>query len=163
MGCSEGEVPEVEVARESAGSPGGEVVEVGRLSGTSPGGTQATISLSPDPPRAGPVEVSIEFASPVEDPGSLTVDLVSPDMPAHGVMRHPVRPTDAGGEGGRYSATVPIPMEGLWNLYLNLDVGVEAVPFEFQVAPHNDVPPSFSGDDSAGGNEPVDHGQHHHH
>jgi hypothetical protein len=60
-----------------------------------------------------------------------SVDLVSPSMPLHGVLRFPV---EKGGPG-LYLVGVRFPMEGHWTLYVNLDDGLDAAEFHFEVAP----------------------------
>ena len=61
----------------------------------------------------------------------VTADLLAPEMPAHGISRYEavqLRP-------GVYALELEIPMEGKWELYVNLDDGSDAAAFPFAVAP----------------------------
>ena len=102
---------------------------LGILTSWSPSGTEASLSLHPDPPAPG--RLRLEFALPegVASSGGLSVDVVAPQMPAHGILRYPV-PVSA---GARASLDIGIPMAGLWAIYLNLDHGPDAAAFEIQV------------------------------
>lgn len=79
--------------------------------------------------RPGRVELAISIDEPGADSLPVTVDLASPTMPMHGIKRFPARRVGR----GRFVATVEIPMEGSWALYVNLDDGTEAAQFEFDV------------------------------
>jgi hypothetical protein len=103
--------------------PGSEV-----LSGSGPwlghtgSGTAVTLSSADAPFHAGRVTVSLE----VDGAEARSLDLASPTMPMHGLVRVAV----ADGK-----AEVEIPMEGRWAMYVNLDdVGAESAEFVFDVA-----------------------------
>jgi len=84
----------------------------------------------PDPLTAG----ATRFRITIEDgSGDITptADLVSPTMPVHGISRYPLRPGDT---PDHWVLELEIPMEGRWTLYVNLDDGADAAPFEFDVA-----------------------------
>lgn len=92
-------------------------------------GTRITLStgslLEP-----GSTRFHILLENPPLDPLPVTVDLVSPEMPMHGVVRYEAEALD----GGQYEALVDLPMEGYWELYVNLDYGADAALFELDVA-----------------------------
>jgi len=122
---------------------------VGALTSETPDGVPVRLTLTPDPPLAGDVLLQVQVDGEVPDPDALTVDLVAPHMPAHGIVRFPVRVTAA----GDMEAGIRVPMEGTWKVYVNLDSGAQAAPFQFQVAPGE-------GDHGHSGH---DHHDHHHH
>jgi hypothetical protein len=94
-------------------------------------GAEVTVALGTAPIAAGPTELTLTVAGQANSPlVARSVDLVSPDMPLHGVARFPV--TDG-------AARLQIPMEGRWALYVNLDeAGGDAAEFIFDVAPNGD-------------------------
>jgi hypothetical protein len=92
---------------------------------TSSGGVAVRAMPDPDPPAIGAVVFTVE----ADGSTPLSVDLVSPSMPMHGVIRYPLEPT-----ANRLAATVQIPMEGDWVLYVNFDeTGAHAAELPFQV------------------------------
>lgn len=105
---------------------------VGILASETESGTSVTVSFTPDPPSAGLVTMTIDLDPAPSDPEAVTVDLVSPEMLTHGVMRYPTR---AGNGPGRFTSEVPVPMAGLWEFYVNLDVGLDAAVFSARVGP----------------------------
>ena len=128
---------------------------LGTLASETPDGTPVRLTLDPDPPSAGSVLLRIQIDGEIPDPAALSVDLVAPRMPAHGIVRFSVRVTDA----GKLESEIRIPMEGTWVTYVNLDAGAQAAPFEFPVSPgkgdhHHD------GHEHNDGHEP--HGDHDH-
>lgn len=97
-----------------------------------PGGVEVVLRRADPatgPLEAGPVRWTIETSASPERPP--TVDLVSPEMPMHGIMRY----TASASDDGAWEVEVPIPMEGRWMLYVNLDDGAEAAEFTLDVAP----------------------------
>jgi len=71
------------------------------------------------------------LAISVDDPSGrstpVSIDIVSPEMPMHGLVRIPV--TDG-------EARVQIPMDGEWAIYVNLDAdGAVSAEFLFDVSP----------------------------
>lgn len=122
---------------------------LGTLSSETPDGIPVHLTLDPDPPSAGPVLLQIRVEGELPDPDALTADLVAPHMPAHGIVRFPVKVTG----DGQMEADIRIPMEGTWKVYVNLDSGAQAAPFQFQVAPGED-------DHGHSGHDHHDH-QHH--
>jgi len=130
---------------------------LGTLMGDTPGGTHVMVRFAPDPPAVGPLELHLELHPPPSDPELVTVDMVSPEMPAHGVVRARTTPED---RPGHFHARVTVPMEGLWEFYVNLDVGHDAVPFTVRVpAPEDD--PAVAQPEHQGPGNPV--GEHRHH
>lgn len=97
----------------------------------SPRGIEVRVKPNAYPLRSGEVELNIEIDGTATDQAvPVSVDLASPTMPMHGIMRFPVRQTGA----GQYITVVEIPMEGRWSLYVNLNEdGTEAAEFEFDV------------------------------
>ncbi len=103
---------------------------VGTLAATTSGGTDIDLTFRPDAPVPGEVELILDIRPSPEEPDAVSVDLVSPEMPAHGVLRYPAT---WNGEDGSFTVDVSIPMEGLWEIYVNLDVGTDAAAFEIRV------------------------------
>lgn len=95
-------------------------------SGRTPTGIPVTVAAEPDPPVPGPVRFELTVPRGARP---LSVDLVSPAMPVHGVVRFPVAITD-----GVVVADVDVPMEGHWALYVNFDDGSDAAEIRFAVA-----------------------------
>lgn len=122
------ETPEAAFAAETIGVP---FAEVGRWEGESSGGTPVTVTTPNVPVRLGPLSLSIAIRSDSPEPLPVSVDLVSPEMPMHGIRRfdaEAISPTE-------YTVNLEIPMEGRWLLYVNLDAGVNAASFELDVPP----------------------------
>jgi hypothetical protein len=93
---------------------------------TSASGQRVSLSLS------GSVAVgSLTFAiSTTSDGGpASSVDVLSPTMPLHGVVRYPVEAVDP--QLGH--VVIEIPMAGDWTLYVNLDDGSDAAEFPLRV------------------------------
>jgi hypothetical protein len=112
-----------------AGLDHGDLQPLGTLTSSSPSGTEVSLSFHPDPPTPGRLRLEFTLPEGVASSGGLSVDVVAPRMPAHGILRYPV-PASA---GGRASLDIGIPMAGLWAIYLNLDDGPDAAAFEIQV------------------------------
>lgn len=122
----------------AAGEPEGGVSwsGAGPYTATSSGGTEVTITavgIDGAPLRADTIRWRIEAGDAPEN-APLTVDVVSPEMPMHGVVRYAAEALG----GGAWSVETPIPMEGRWILYVNLDSGVDAAEFPVDVAPSGD-------------------------
>lgn len=116
---------------------------IGPMSGTTTVGTEVELTISPDPPRAGSVRLSVQLSPAPEDRSSVSIDLVAPDMPAHGVVRHDNLRWESPNE---FLAELPVPMEGVWRFYVNLDVGLDAAPFEVAVGPGESDPHRHPGE-----------------
>ncbi|MEE9470538.1 MAG: hypothetical protein V3W32_02395, partial [Gemmatimonadota bacterium] len=94
--------------------------------------TPVTVTTANVPVRLGPLSLNIAIRSDSPEPLPVSVDLVSPEMPMHGIRRfdaEAISPTE-------YTVNLEIPMEGRWLLYVNLDAGVNAASFELDVPPH---------------------------
>lgn len=89
-------------------------------------GTVVWLTLPRDTVLVGPLNVSVGLREPREQPP--TLDLVSPTMPMHGVVRYGSERV----EDGAFTASVHVPMEGRWAVYVNLDDGSDAAWFEFE-------------------------------
>jgi len=132
----------------------------GTWTATSPRGTGVTLRAEPTPLTAGPVR--FEILSPHAPDGPLTVDLVSPSMPMHGIRRHEAVAL----ENGAWVVEVETPMEGSWALYVNLDHGADAAEFLFEAAPGEEGSGHHHPGPESSGTEPVstatghDHGGH---
>lgn len=97
---------------------------------TSTGGSHVTLVVTPNHVVAGPMSLEISVHSSDGSAIASSVDLASPSMPMHGVVRYPV--TDG-------KVDFEIPMEGDWVVYVNLDgTGNDAAEFVFQVAPNSE-------------------------
>jgi len=93
----------------------------------STGGSHVTLSVATDRLAVGPQSLEISVHSPDGAATPYSVDLVSPSMPMHGVVRYPVA-------DGQVELTIP--MEGDWAVYVNLDgTGDDTAEFVLQVAP----------------------------
>ena len=103
--------------------------QTGRWVGETSTGTPVTVT-TPDPPvRAGPLTLHIEVANSGGEALPVTVDLVAPEMPMHGIMRFEAEARSP----EEYVAELDVPMAGLWMVYVNLDIGVNAASFEFRI------------------------------
>lgn len=111
--------------------------------GRSPSGAVVRVRPERFPLEPGPVRFHVTVDS-VAGPVHLSADLVSPGMPVHGITRFAAARAADGG----YDVVTEIPMAGRWMLYVNLDDGDDAVPFEFDV-----VPADSAGGASAGSHE----------
>ncbi|MEN8375393.1 MAG: hypothetical protein ABFS34_08090 [Gemmatimonadota bacterium] len=147
--CADAEPPP-----EADGGPAGEEAPAAAAAGdpwaaTSSGGVAVRAVPDPDPPALGAVVFTIE----ADDSTPLSVDLVSPSMPMHGVIRYPLERA-----ANRLVATVEIPMEGDWVLYVNFDeAGAHAAELPFQVDG-----PAGGGADHAHGAAPAEDPGHEH-
>lgn len=116
--------PAAEVVEEA---PADGAVADGRSSAVSSGGSRVALRVEPFPVETGPVSFLVELPDAYE--GTPTLDLVSPSMPMHGVVRY-----EASRAGGFWTFETEIPMEGDWLAYVNLDAGTDAAEFAFEVA-----------------------------
>jgi hypothetical protein len=96
-------------------SPGGATIQVRRESGQ----LEAEAAMR--------FEIAVGGA---RSDDAITADLVSPDMPSHGVTRYEAKRL----RPGVHTIELAVPMEGRWELYVNLDDGLDAVAFPFDVA-----------------------------
>lgn len=127
MACTPGAADEVIPEGDRAPLPETRGGDSWTASSTS--GVEVRISVDPLPLRPGPARLEIALAAPPPEVLPLSVDLVSPEMPMHGIVRYEAEASSA----ARYHAVVEIPMEGFWELYVNLDYGADAAVFELDV------------------------------
>lgn len=82
-------------------------------------GTTVRVQPQVTPVPVGRTTFLIELEPVPADTPAVTVDILSPSMPAHGIIRYAA--VAAG--PGRFRADAEIPMAGDWSLYVNLDEG----------------------------------------
>jgi len=98
---------------------------VGPWTATASDGSHVTVSASSEAMATGLVTLAIAVHSTGGGVSPRSLDLVSPEMPMHGLVRHEV--VDG-------SVDIDIPMEGLWTFYVNLDeAGAASAEFQFNV------------------------------
>lgn len=123
---AEGGYVEVSVPAGSAVAP---FSETGRWTGETAMGTPVSVTAASTPVRPGPLSLRIRVENPEREALPLSVDVVAPAMPMHGITRFEavaISPEE-------YLVEVELPMEGLWLVYVNLDIGVNAASFEVDV------------------------------
>ena len=98
---------------------------------TAPGGTEVTVRPDRYPVEVGTTEFHITLDRAVPEGTPVSIDLVSLEMPAMGILRY-----SAEAEGPLdYTARAEISMDGQWAVYVNLGDGTDAASFEFEVEP----------------------------
>ncbi len=117
------------------------------LQGVSTKGTPVTVTPASLPVRAGPVDLLVDVDTTAEQPLPVTLDVVSPEMPIHGVLRFPSRAESP----RRYRIRAEIPMDGRWMLYVNLDYGGDAAELVLDVEPGPEAGGHRHGDPSSVG------------
>ena len=98
---------------------------------TASGGTEVTVRPDRYPVEVGTTEFHISLDRAVPKGTPVSIDLVSLEMPAMGILRYPA---DAEGPLD-YTARAEIRMQGDWAVYVNLGDGTDAASFEFEVEP----------------------------
>ena len=145
-GCTAGDA---EARRGGDGPIGAEDTGAAKWVSTAPGGTEVTVRPDRFPVEVGATEFHITLDRAVPEGTAVSIDIVSPEMPAMGILRYPAEamgPMD-------YMAKVEIAMDGAWEVYVNLGDGTDAAAFEFDVEPG-----------TMGGHEPTkDGGEQHTH
>jgi hypothetical protein len=122
---------EASAAAASAGSP----VASTTWEATATDGSMVSVGVGARPPAVGStsLEISVEGSAPQRS--AISVDLLSPTMPAHGIVRYPV--VDG-------SVTLDLPMAGRWAIYVTLNaIGENTAEFVFDVEAH--VPRALAG------------------
>jgi len=122
---------QVVAAEERGPTPGAAATSEHTWFARSLSGTAVRVAPEPDPPVVGRLRLVLTVEGAVQ-PSS--VDLVSPTMPMHGVVRVPV----VNGERGPV-ADIDVPMEGDWALYVNFADGTETDGIPFTVAAADSV------------------------
>ncbi len=103
--------------------------ETGRWVGETSTGTPVTVTTPNLPVRPGPLTLYIEVSNPGEEVLPVTVDLVAPEMPMHGITRFDAEASSP----EEYTVEMDVPMDGRWLVYVNLDIGVNAASFEIRI------------------------------
>lgn len=98
---------------------------------TASGGIEVRVRPNRFPVEVGAIEFHITLDRPVPEGTPVSIDIVSPEMPAMGILRYPA--TELGPR--TYVAQAEIAMDGAWEVYVNLGDGTDAASFEFDVAP----------------------------
>jgi len=94
------------------------------------GGTEVTVRPSRSPIEVGPTDFHITLDRAVPDGTPVSIDIVSPEMLAMGILRYPAEEMTL----LSYMARADIAMDGAWEVYVNLGDGTDAAAFEFDVA-----------------------------
>ena len=129
--------PETSVGPGNAGDLGnaadlgnaGDLGNAAEWIGTTTSGTQVTVRPDRVPIRVGVTVFQISFEDDVPDHVSVSIDVISPEMPVMGLMRYPAEPSGP----NTYIASVEIRMGGAWEVYVNLGDGTDSAPFAFDV------------------------------
>jgi hypothetical protein len=113
---------------ESVGS-GNDLENAAEWIGTTQSGIKVTVRPDRVPVHVGRTNFQISFEQDLPDETSVSIDVISPEMPMMGLMRYPAEPS-----GTRtYIASAEIRMDGAWEIYVNLGDGTDAAPFAFDV------------------------------
>jgi hypothetical protein len=99
--------------------------------GTTANGIGVTVRPDRVPIRVGVTVFQISFEDEVPDDISVSIDVISPEMPVMGLMRYPAEPSGP----STYTASAEIRMDGAWEIYVNLGDGTDSAPFAFDVQP----------------------------
>ena len=97
--------------------------------GTTTSGIAVTVRPDRVPIRVGVTAFQISFDDEVPDHISVSIDVISPEMPVMGLMRYPAEPSGP----NTYTASAEIRMDGAWEVYVNLGDGTDSAPFAFDV------------------------------
>ena len=116
------------VAAEKASAP---FAETGRWDGETATGTPVVVTTPNLPIRPGPISLRIQVPNAGPEALPVSVDVVAPEMPMHGITRFDAEAISA----EEYLVEMELPMEGRWLVYVNLDIGVNAASFEVDVPP----------------------------
>ena len=103
--------------------------ETGRWVGETSTGTRVTVTTPNPPVRPGPLTLHIDVDNPGAAVLPVTVDLVAPEMPMHGITRFDA----VASSPEEYTVEMDVPMDGRWLVYVNLDIGVNAASFELRI------------------------------
>ncbi len=103
--------------------------ESGRWVGETASGTPVVVTAVNPPVRPGPLSLRIRVFNPGQELLPVSVDIVAPAMPMHGIKRFDATALSA----EEYLVEMELPMEGRWLVYVNLDIGVNAASFEVDV------------------------------
>lgn len=131
----------------------------GLRTASSSSGARVTLALPAGPLHPGAVTFTVRVDRVGTAVRPQSVDLVSPTMPIHGIVRTPLAPS----ADSEYVGRLEVPMEGTWALYVNFDeVGGDAAEFVFDVEPPADSASALGRADHVGHGSQVEHGGHSH-
>lgn len=99
--------------------------------GTSTSGIEVRIRPDRVPLSVGVTVYEITFEHELPDDVAVSIDVISPEMPAMGLLRYAAEPSGP----STYTASAEITMEGAWEIYVNLGDGTDSAPFAFDVHP----------------------------
>ncbi len=142
------------VAAERASAP---FAETGRWVGETAAGTSVVVTTANPPMRPGPISLHIQVQNPGLELLPVSVDVVAPSMPMHGITRFDAEAISA----EEYLVEMELPMEGRWLVYVNLDIGVNAASFEIDIP--NSQGASHGNHDSLQPEEEAGTATNHHH
>jgi hypothetical protein len=94
-------------------------------------GTPVVVTTANPPTRPGSISLHIQIRGPGPEALPVSVDVVAPSMPMHGITRFDAQAISA----EEYLVEIELPMEGRWLVYVNLDTGADAASFELDVPP----------------------------
>ena len=116
------------VAAQKASAP---FSETGRWVGETAAGTPVVVTTTNPPMRPGSISLQIQVDNPGPEAFPVSVDVVAPSMPLHGITRFDAQAISA----EEYLVEIELPMGGRWLVYVNLDIGPNAAFFEVDIPP----------------------------
>ena len=116
------------VAAQKASAP---FAETGRWAGETAAGTPIVVTTTNPPMRPGSISLQIQVDNPGPEAFPVSVDVVAPSMPMHGITRFDAQAISA----EEYLVEIELPMGGRWLVYVNLDIGPNAAFFEVDIPP----------------------------
>ena len=119
--------PEGDTSPETAVDLGNAAVWIGATTS----GLEVTVRPDRVPVTVGVTMFQISFEQGASDDIPVSIDVVSPEMPAMGIMRYAAEPSGP----NTYTSSAEISMEGAWEIYVNLGDGTDSAPFAFDVQP----------------------------
>ncbi len=99
--------------------------------GTTTSGIEVTVRPDRIPVRVGLTTFQISFEQEVPNDVTVSIDVISPEMPVMGLLRYVAEPSGP----ATYTVSAEIRMDGAWEIYVNLGHGTDAAPFAFDVQP----------------------------
>ena len=114
--------------------------ETAEWTGTTTSGIEVTVRPDRVPVRVGVTEFQISFEQELPDDLSVSIDVISPEMPVMGLMRYMAEPSGP----NTYTSSAEIRMDGAWEIYVNLGDGTDSAPFAFDVQPGDPDGPRHS-------------------
>jgi hypothetical protein len=99
--------------------------------GTTTSGVEVTVRPDQSPLRVGRIVFQLSFEQELPGDVPVSIDIISPEMPAMGLLRYMAEPSGP----KTYTASTEITMEGAWEVYVNLGDGTDYAGFAFDVQP----------------------------